>query len=110
MIAAADIDLDGGIGERDYRPASAADIRDRYELGIGSLTVDLRDTRLPNGPTNVTVDVGVGEGVVVVPENVCVDSRADVGAGAGPDLRPRERRGRRRAGRTPRRPPRPSRW
>jgi len=82
IIAAADVDLDGGIGERDYRPATAADIRDRYELGIGSLTVDLRDTRLPKGPTEVTVDVGIGEGVVVVPENVCVMSRADVGAGA----------------------------
>ncbi len=81
-MAAADIDLDGGIGERDYRPASAAQIRDRYELGMGSLTVDLRDTRLPDGPTNVTLDVGVGEGVVVVPENVCVASRADVGAGS----------------------------
>jgi hypothetical protein len=82
VVAAADIDLDGGIGERDYRPASAAQIRDRYELGMGSLTVDLRDTRLPDGPTDVTVDVGVGEGVIVVPENVCVASRADVGAGA----------------------------
>ena len=82
LVAAADIDLDGGIGERDYRPASAAQIRDRYELGMGSLTVDLRDTRLPKGPTNVTVDVGVGEGVIVVPENVCVASRADVGMGA----------------------------
>jgi phage shock protein PspC (stress-responsive transcriptional regulator) len=81
LVAAADIDLDGGIGERDYRPASAAQIRDRYELGMGSLTVDLRDTRLPDGPTDVTLDVGVGEGVVVVPENVCVASRADVGAG-----------------------------
>ena len=82
IVAAADLDLDGGIGERDYRPATAADIRDRYELGIGSLTVDLRDTRLPKGPTGVTVDVGIGEGVVVVPEDVCVMSRADVGAGA----------------------------
>ena len=30
----------------------------------------------------MTLDVGVGEGVVVVPENVCVASRADVGVGA----------------------------
>ncbi len=82
IVAAADIDLDGGIGERAYRPAAAADIRDRYELGIGSLTVDLRDTRLPEGPTGVTVDVGIGEGVIVVPEDVCVASRADVGVGA----------------------------
>ena len=30
----------------------------------------------------MTLDVGVGEGVVVVPENVCVASQADVGVGA----------------------------
>jgi phage shock protein PspC (stress-responsive transcriptional regulator) len=82
FVAAADIDLDGGIGEREYRPASAAQVRDRYELGMGSLVLDLRNTRLPDEPTDVTLDVGVGEGVVVVPENVCVTSQADVGVGA----------------------------
>ncbi len=83
FVAAADVDLDGGIGEREYRPASAGDIRDRYELGIGSLVLDLRNTRLPPAEsTDVTLDVGVGEGVVVVPENVCVASQADVGVGA----------------------------
>jgi phage shock protein PspC (stress-responsive transcriptional regulator) len=83
FVAAADVDFDGGIGEREYRPASASQIRDRYELGMGSLVLDLRYARLPTAEsTNVTLDVGVGEGVVVVPENVCVASQADVGVGA----------------------------
>jgi hypothetical protein len=83
FIAAADVDFDGGIGERDYRPASAGEIRDRYELGIGSLVLDLRNTRLPARESiDVTLDVGIGEGVVVEPENVCVASQADVGVGA----------------------------
>jgi hypothetical protein len=82
FVAAADVDFDGGIGEREYRPASASDIRDRYELGMGSLVVDLRNTALPKEGQDVTLDVGVGEGVVVVPKDVCVASQADVGVGA----------------------------
>ena len=81
FVAAADVDLDGGIGEREYRPASASQIRDRYELGIGSLVLDLRGVRLPAEGAHVTLDVGVGEGVVVVPTDVCVASQADIGAG-----------------------------
>src|SRR5215212_10379403 len=34
-VSAADIDLDGGVGDRDYSPSSAADLRDTYQLGIG---------------------------------------------------------------------------
>jgi phage shock protein PspC (stress-responsive transcriptional regulator) len=83
FVAAADVDFDGGIGEREYRPTSVTQIRDRYELGMGSLVVDFRSVRLPpDDPTDVTLDVGVGEAVVVVPEDVCVGSQADVGIGA----------------------------
>src|SRR5829696_9374478 len=48
-VSAAGLDLDGGVGEREYRPASTVDLRDRYELGVGQLVVDLRDTQLPAG-------------------------------------------------------------
>ncbi len=82
FVAAADIDLDGGIGEREYRPASATDLRDRYELGMGRLVVDLRNADLPAGETPVKVRLGIGEAVLIVPEDVCVASRADVGMGA----------------------------
>jgi predicted membrane protein len=44
--------------------------------------VDLRTTALPKEGQDVTLDVGVGEGVVVVPKDVCVASQADVGVGA----------------------------
>ena len=98
LVAAADIDLDGGIGERDYRPASAAQIRDRYELAWGSLTVDLRNTRLPNGPTDVTLDVGVGRGRGRgARERVRREPRRR-GRRHGADLRPRERGHRRELG------------
>ena len=81
VVSAAGIDLDGGVGDRTYRPASAADLRDRYELGIGDLEVDLRNTDLPAGDTQLALDVGVGEASLIVPEDVCVATDAEVGVG-----------------------------
>ncbi|HYN50314.1 MAG TPA: PspC domain-containing protein [Thermoleophilaceae bacterium] len=80
-VSAAGIDLDGGVGEREYRPASATDLRERYELGMGELVVDLRDTDLPSGDIPLELDVGVGEARLLVPEDVCVATAAEVGMG-----------------------------
>ena len=81
FVAAAGVDLDGGVGEREYRPATAAELRDRYELGAGRLVVDLRDTRLPKGDVALDLDLGMGQAVLLVPDDVCVASRARVGMG-----------------------------
>ena len=81
LVSAAGLDLDGGVGEREYKPGAAADVRDRYELGMGELVVDLRDASLPAGDTHVKLELGMGEARVIVPRDVCVTSRADVGAG-----------------------------
>ncbi|MDX6697618.1 MAG: hypothetical protein QOE65_1015 [Solirubrobacteraceae bacterium] len=81
FVSAADVDLDGGVGERQYTPAAASDIRDRYQLGAGQLVVDLRDTRLPRGDVAVDLDLGMGEAVLLVPPGVCVASRATVRMG-----------------------------
>ena len=56
-------------------------MRDRYELGIGELVVDLRDASLPAGDTPLKVKLGMGQALVIVPRDVCVTSAADVGAG-----------------------------
>jgi phage shock protein PspC (stress-responsive transcriptional regulator) len=80
-VAASGIDFDGGVGEREYRPATTADLRDRYELGVGELVVDLRDTELPAGDVPLELDLGLGEARVVVPDDVCVATSADVGIG-----------------------------
>ena len=82
LVAAADIDLDGGVGEREYRPATMGELRDRYELGIGGLDVDLTDLDLPAGRTEVDIDVGLGEAVVWVPRGACVTSDVEIGVGA----------------------------
>jgi phage shock protein PspC (stress-responsive transcriptional regulator) len=81
IVSAADIDLDGGIGEREYRPSSIAELHDTYELGMGRLEVDLRDLELPRGGRPLKVELGVGESVVIVPEDVCVALDSRVGAG-----------------------------
>jgi phage shock protein PspC (stress-responsive transcriptional regulator) len=81
MVSAAGIDLDGGVGDREYRPASVVDLRDRYELGMGELVVDLRDTDLPAGDTLLEIDLGVGSAQLIVPDDVCVATTADIGAG-----------------------------
>src|SRR3954470_6081446 len=36
IVSAAGIDLNGGVGDRDYRPSTTAQLQNHYELGIGS--------------------------------------------------------------------------
>jgi len=82
IVSAAGIDLNGGVGDRNYRPATVAQVNDRYELGIGSLIVDLRDVDLPKDQTtNLAVDVGLGEAVLYVPADACVSSNVQIGVG-----------------------------
>jgi phage shock protein PspC (stress-responsive transcriptional regulator) len=82
-VAAADIRFDGGIGERDYRPTSIAALPDDgYELGVGQLIVDLRDLPWAEGQTiSLDSELGVGQMIVSVPSNVCVDAHAKAKAG-----------------------------
>lgn len=83
VVAATDVSFGSGIGERDHSPDTVADVPDDgYELGIGRLAIDLRDldwTR--NTAVDLDVDLGIGQAVVAVPENVCVV--ADLHAAAG---------------------------
>ena len=81
VVSAADIDVDGGIGTRQYRPIAAASVHDGYRLGVGQLVVDLRDAKLPPGDRHLRLEVGVGQAVLVVPRDVCVTSTARIGAG-----------------------------
>jgi phage shock protein PspC (stress-responsive transcriptional regulator) len=82
IVAAAGIDMKGGVGERVYRPATLADLKSGYRLGMGHLVVDLRDVQLPPGRTDLKLDLGVGGAVVRVPADACVSSNVQIGAGA----------------------------
>lgn len=80
---------DGGAGDRRYRPTSVTELAERYELGAGTLVLDLRDLRDPPDaaladpatPTRTEVEVGVGEIRVLVPADLAVDVTAEAGTG-----------------------------
>jgi phage shock protein PspC (stress-responsive transcriptional regulator) len=83
-VAAADVSFDGGVGERSHEPVSATAIPDEgYELGIGRQAIDLRELDWEaDTVVEMRADLGIGETVVAVPENVCVTGDLDAGAGA----------------------------
>jgi phage shock protein PspC (stress-responsive transcriptional regulator) len=81
VIAAAHVDLHGGMGERTYRPHTLSEVRGGYRLGAGRLEVDLRGIAFPPGDTQLYVRLGVGELVVLVPRDVCVATSARIGGG-----------------------------
>lgn len=82
-VAAADVRFDGDVGEREYVPATAAAIpSDGYSLGVGQMTVDLRQLPWRRGQTvPVRTEMGLGQTVIAVPERVCVDPEATASAG-----------------------------
>ncbi len=82
VVAAADLSLEGGVGDREYRPAGVSELRSHYRLGAGELRLDLRDLRLAPGQEVATdVRVGVGVAEVTVPPGVCVIAQGHVGVG-----------------------------
>jgi hypothetical protein len=81
VIAAAHVDLHGGMGERTYRPHTLGEVRGGYQLGAGRLEIDLREIAFPPGATRLHVRLGVGEIVVLVPHGVCVATSARIGGG-----------------------------
>jgi phage shock protein PspC (stress-responsive transcriptional regulator) len=81
VVSASNLDVKGGVGDREYRPLVATDIKPTYKLGVGHLMLDLRDTQLPPGDHPLHVEVGAGAVSIAVPRNVCVTSAAHVGAG-----------------------------
>jgi hypothetical protein len=77
-----DIRLEGGVGQRDFAPASLADLEPEYRLAMGELTLDLRGLNLPAlSTTTVVASVGMGQLVVRVPDDTRVQVHATAGAG-----------------------------
>jgi phage shock protein PspC (stress-responsive transcriptional regulator) len=81
--AAADLPFDSSFGQRSYRPVSVSSIpADGYKLGIGQLKVDLRGLDWHRKQVvDLDADLGIGQLVVGVPENVCVEATTHAGAG-----------------------------
>lgn len=75
--------VENGVGERSWSPTTVLEAQRRHDLGIGSARLDLTDLVIPTGVTTVPVDasVGLGELVVIVPDDVRVIVDAGVGLG-----------------------------
>ncbi|MGY1821500.1 PspC domain-containing protein [Geodermatophilus sp. SYSU D00079] len=76
-------DVDGGVGDRTYRPLTAADVRSEYHLGVGDAVLDLTavDYSDLDGPITTRVDAGVGDVDVWIPDSA--DVRVQVSSGIG---------------------------
>lgn len=70
----------GGVGDRRHDPTTMSQLESPYRLGIGSLRVDLSDLPV-EGTVEVEADVGLGELLIIVPDDVAVDVTARSGAG-----------------------------
>jgi len=81
VVSAAGIDLHGGAGNREYNPASSAQLRPSYKVGAGRLMVDVTGANLTPGDHPLKLRVGLGQAVLVVPDNVCVAAKAHAGVG-----------------------------
>jgi phage shock protein PspC (stress-responsive transcriptional regulator) len=76
------VHVGNGIGDRRYTVASASELDRSYELGIGTLSLDLTGLDLPTGETRtVKARVDVGDMEIVVPAGVSLHARARARAG-----------------------------
>ncbi|MGI9585127.1 MAG: PspC domain-containing protein [Acidimicrobiia bacterium] len=70
-------------GDVEHQPTSVAEVESVYELGVGSMTVDL--TALTSGELervgSISASIGLGELIVRVPSDVGVRLHGQVGAG-----------------------------
>lgn len=71
----------GGLGERDYRPASTVELDPGYELFAGEMTLDLSGIDLDGEDVDLTVRIGLGELTVIAPPEATLDVEGRVVAG-----------------------------
>ncbi|WP_020108736.1 PspC domain-containing protein [Nocardia sp. 348MFTsu5.1] len=70
----------GGVGDRNWKPLTAADLKDSYSLAMGNGTLDLTNIDLTENAT-VTAEVGVGEFKVIAPAGMNIRADCDVAVG-----------------------------
>lgn len=80
-VSTAEVSLDGGSGDRRYRPQSVAEIQGGYRVGVGNIRLDLSDVDFAGQSVTANVSAGIGNVEVLVPREVDVDvvGRAGIG-------------------------------
>jgi phage shock protein PspC (stress-responsive transcriptional regulator) len=81
VIAAVDIPLSGGFGERHVEPVSSSEFGDPVRLAAGKITIDLTRFNDPDATGVLDASVGAGEIVVIYPDDIRLEATADVSAG-----------------------------
>jgi phage shock protein PspC (stress-responsive transcriptional regulator) len=82
VLVIAQPNLDGESGTRTVRPDTVAAAQQFQQLAAGQLTLDLRDVPFVADRTvAMEAELGMGQLRVLVPSNVNVEVRTDVGAG-----------------------------
>jgi len=75
-----DVSLRDGVGDKTYAPTAIQNVHQKYELGIGQLTVDL--SRMPTTqPVHVKAHLGIGELRVIIPHDASLVLTSHVKAG-----------------------------
>jgi phage shock protein PspC (stress-responsive transcriptional regulator) len=77
------VPFSGEFGEKDFRPATVAQVRDEYRLGAGDLVIDLTALDFPGEVVDFKATVGAGRLTVIVPPDpdigVAIDGRVGFG-------------------------------
>jgi phage shock protein PspC (stress-responsive transcriptional regulator) len=68
-------------GKHDFLPESLADLRPEYNLGMGSVMLDLSKLDFTDVSREVKVHLGMGRAVVIVPRDVALEVHGKVGIG-----------------------------
>jgi phage shock protein PspC (stress-responsive transcriptional regulator)/predicted membrane protein len=75
VAATFNVHLGNGVGDRSYLVAGTQDLRSTYKLGIGDMTLDLRNVRFTSKETHVKARVDIGNLRVIVPQGVALQVR-----------------------------------
>ncbi len=74
-------DSSGRVGDITEHITDVDDVRSSYEYGAGSIRVDLSDLELDGAQREISLRLGAGELLVLVPDDVDVEVTAQVGIG-----------------------------
>jgi predicted membrane protein len=70
----------GGVGERNIMVGQQSELADRYDLGLGEMSLDLSELDLTSS-AEIAVSVGAGQINIILPEDLEVDIDASAWAG-----------------------------
>jgi hypothetical protein len=84
------VDLEDGFADRSFTPQVATAFPADYQLGGGKLTIDLTQIPASVVAPEVTATLGVGELILIIPQEAGLEIDGEIGIGAVQVVRSRE--------------------